>query len=95
MTYLENAFPYLENDPTQLTLHVNALRSLRNRVAHLEPVLDRHQLRGHLDSMQLILGAISPSLERWLPADRIDRYIGLRPHLDPRPEPPVRPPCST
>lgn len=81
--YVEKAFPYLEQDPTQLTLHVNALRALRNRVAHLEPVLDRHQLRGHLDSMRLVMGAISPSLEEWLPADRIDECIGMRPSLDP------------
>lgn len=81
--YLSAAFPHLEHSPLQLTLHVNALRYLRNRIAHLEPVLDRHQLRVHLESMQLVLGAIHPSLNQWLPDEEIEARITERPRLDP------------
>jgi hypothetical protein len=77
---LHNAFPRLLHDPLQFTAHVVTLHELRNRIAHLEPILDRAQIRQAFESMQVVLGAVDPSINHWF----LDNQM-IHHHLDRRP----------
>lgn len=77
---LKNAFPSLLHDPLQFTGHVTTLHELRNRIAHLEPILDRAQIRRAFESMQVVLGAVDPSVSQWFVENQMIHH-----HLDRRP----------
>lgn len=62
---LQNAFPYLQEDPRELVRRVDGAYKLRNRVAHLEPLLRPGVVRAELHGMRWVLRAIDPQLEQW------------------------------
>jgi len=87
---LKNAFPGLLHDPLQFTGHVATLHELRNRIAHLEPILDRAQIRQAFESTQVVLGAVDPSISQWFLENQMIHH-----HLDRRPTiPPKTPPLN-
>ncbi|MGK2318307.1 hypothetical protein [Gordonia rhizosphera] len=60
---LHNAFPH-ESNPKIIADRVRRLHKLRNRVAHMEPLLDLNVTARHRDALRL-LGAISPAARDW------------------------------
>jgi hypothetical protein len=63
---LTYAFPTSRNDPDGIVIESRATRlhALRNRVAHLEPLLDVNAQGRHRDMVRLI-GCIDPALQGW------------------------------
>lgn len=63
---LVHAFPAAKNDPHGFIVadRVARLHALRNRVAHLEPLLSVNVTARHRDMIRL-LGAIDPGLQGW------------------------------
>lgn len=62
---LHRAFPNLQHDPRGLVGRVDGAYKLRNRVAHLEPLLRPGVVRAELHGMRSVLRAIDPYLEQW------------------------------
>lgn len=62
---LHRAFPNLQYDPRELASRVDGAYKLRNRVAHLEPLLRPGVVRAELHGMRWVLRAIDPQLEQW------------------------------
>lgn len=60
------AFPGWENDSLALTKDVAGLVMLRNRVAHLEPIIRPGYVERQLSGMRRVVGAIDPAAEVWL-----------------------------
>lgn len=78
---LKSAFPNARNDPHGHAIGDRArrLHSLRNRVSHMENLLDVEIEQRHRDALQLI-NAISPELHDWLRgAARVLSVAALRP----------------
>lgn len=76
------AFPNLKNDPSGYATadRVRRLRALRNRVAHMENLLDADIDARYRDALQL-LTSIDPSLHSWFSGiSRIRAVNSLRPH---------------
>jgi hypothetical protein len=65
---LSLAFPALKGSVARLVRSVDGIYQLRNRVAHLEPILTRSQVRNQLRSMRFVMRSIDPPLEDWLNA---------------------------
>jgi len=63
---LRGAFPYLKNSDAGLISRVDGIHRLRNRVAHLEPVLGTALIRRQLRSIRFVLRSIQPDLTVWL-----------------------------
>ncbi|GAA1469341.1 hypothetical protein [Microbacterium thalassium] len=63
---LVNAFPGSRDDPDGLVVADRAARlhALRNRVAHMEPLLAVNATARHRDAVRLV-GAINPALQGW------------------------------
>ncbi|MEU4321958.1 hypothetical protein AB0F85_17660 [Nocardia fluminea] len=63
---LRHAFPHAVNDPHGLVIadRASRLHGLRNRVSHMEPLLDVNITARHNDALRL-LGAISPEVRDW------------------------------
>ncbi|MFJ2665044.1 hypothetical protein ACIO14_11890 [Nocardia fluminea] len=63
---LRHAFPHAVNDPHGLVVadRASRLHGLRNRVSHMEPLLDVNITARHNDALRL-LGAISPEVCDW------------------------------
>lgn len=81
---LQNSFPHLLHDPLQFTGQVTTLHELRNRIAHLEPILDRAQIRQAFESMQVVLGAVDPAISQWfLENQMIHHHLDRRPKISP------------
>lgn len=51
---------------TEVTAAVDRAYRLRNRVAHLEPLLDVHRVRGQIEAAYQVAGWIDPELRSWL-----------------------------
>ncbi|WP_137724158.1 Abi family protein [Prescottella subtropica] len=63
---LHQAFPHRKNDPDGFGVagRTARLHALRNRVSHMEPLLDVNVRARHNDALRL-LGAISPEVRDW------------------------------
>lgn len=63
---LINAFPASTNDPNGVIVEgrTTRLHSLRNRVAHMEPLLDVNVSARHHDMVRLV-GSINPAVQGW------------------------------
>ncbi len=62
---LAAAFPKLTGAPAELVDHVDHIYKLRNRVAHLEPLLNAGMVADRFGRMRTVLLAIDPALETW------------------------------
>ncbi len=60
------AFPYLQSDKRVLELKVQGVHQLRNRVAHLEPLLSPDFVETEFANMRFILAVINPEMETWM-----------------------------
>jgi len=77
---LSNAFPHLTGSTSQLLARVSGLHRYRNRVAHLEPIFGRTQVRQYERAMLFIVRAIDPELETWLASQaRITAVLATQP----------------
>lgn len=62
---LSYAFPHLNGTSQDLTRQVAGVHQIRNRVAHLEPLLRSGMARRELNAMRAVLAAIDPLAEQW------------------------------
>jgi hypothetical protein len=62
---LAATFPKLTGAPSDLVDDVDHIYKLRNRVAHLEPLLNSGMVADRLARMRTVLLAIDPALETW------------------------------
>lgn len=77
---LVNAFPNLEVEPETLVDDVSAIHILRNRVAHLEPLLQAWKVDHALAAMDRTLRAIEPTTAAWhATQQRVTEEAELRP----------------
>lgn len=79
---LQHAFPYCTRGPKMLVTSVDHVYRIRNRVAHLEPLLDTRRVRSQLRNMRVILGEIDPQLEQWAMGwQRVSTALSNRPKM--------------
>jgi len=77
---LTHAFPSWSRAASDLTRAVDGILLLRNRVAHLEPLLNTDSVRAQLTNCRLVLDAIDPAVAQWAMSwQRITRTIDDRP----------------
>lgn len=77
---LQAAFPYLDRKPHELTILVNGIYHLRNRVAHLEPLLRSDNVREQFLNMRAVLSEIDPVIEQWFVSrQRVTSVLRARP----------------
>jgi hypothetical protein len=62
---LRGAFPHLDRSPRDLVRWIDGIYQLRNRVAHLEPLLRSGNVRAQFGNMRHTLCAIDPVTETW------------------------------
>lgn len=62
---LKGAFPHLDRSTHQFVKSVDGIYRLRNRVAHLEPLLDTGDIRRQYQNMRMVLREIDPAVEEW------------------------------
>ncbi len=60
------AFPHLESAGEELTRRVRGVHQLRNRIAHLEPLLQSGFVETEFANMRFILAGIDPEVETWM-----------------------------
>jgi hypothetical protein len=76
---VHKAFPHLRRTPRELERAVEGVYQLRNRVAHLEPIINSN-VRAQLTNMRTVIGAIDPQLLSWFTStERISSTLTLRP----------------
>lgn len=74
------AFPGWDQDPRALTATVAGLVNLRNRVAHLEPIIRPGYVERQFTAMRRVVGAIDPAAEMWLVShQRVTAVLDQRP----------------
>lgn len=74
------AFPGWQGDEFELTMSVAGLVTLRNRVAHLEPIIRPGYVERQFAAMRKVAGAIDPAVEVWLVSQqRITVVLSRRP----------------
>lgn len=79
---LRFAFPHLNHPSRGLVDSVHSVYQLRNRVAHLEPLLRSGQIRAQYVNMRIILSAIDPAADQWFTANqRVTSVLRARPKL--------------
>jgi hypothetical protein len=77
---VSHAFPHLHQPELELTKSVTGIYELRNRVAHLEPLLKHVNVKDQHNNMRSVLSQISPALETWyISNQRITTLIKNRP----------------
>lgn len=77
---LHRAFPHLTITPSQLVAQVAGLHRLRNRVAHLEPLLQPDLLEEEFKAMLGVLSAIDPVMATWFTSlQRVTITLRARP----------------
>ena len=59
------SFPHLSRTPRELVEDVKRIYDARNRVAHLEPLLDQLQIGAVRDAVDRVLSDIDPLLSTW------------------------------
>lgn len=75
---LRNAFPHFKGSRKDLHQDLDYLRTLRNRVAHHEPVFRRH-LSADAASIERLVGYICPTTALWLQDhSRVNHVLSLR-----------------
>ncbi|MCP3425618.1 hypothetical protein NBM05_06220 [Rothia sp. AR01] len=62
---LEGAFPHRKANPRDIVKAVDGVYKLRNRVAHLEPLLDLKNVRHQYENMRWVLRGIDPVVDEW------------------------------
>ncbi|WP_194928694.1 Abi family protein [Pseudactinotalea sp. HY158] len=62
---LHVAFPHLDRSPQELVNSVHGIYQLRNRVAHLEPLLRSGMIRTQFTNMRTVLNEVDPVAEQW------------------------------
>ena len=76
---LRKAFAYYAGTRSQLFVQTNGLRQLRNRIAHHEPILNRH-LKKDVESISRACGYVDPALEKYLRnTSRVNEVLNQRP----------------
>ncbi|WPU11035.1 hypothetical protein [Pseudarthrobacter oxydans] len=81
---VHKAFPHLRRAPRELERAVEGVYQLRNRVAHLEPIINSN-VRAQLTNMRTVIGAIDPQLLSWFTStERISSTLTLRPSPAPK-----------
>jgi len=76
---LHAAFPNLDGVPPALVARVDGAYRLRNRVAHLEPLLSAGLVRKELNGMRWVLAAMNSDLEAWFVSrQRVTRILRAR-----------------
>jgi hypothetical protein len=74
------AFPNLSRPESDLTDDIVAIYALRNRVAHMEPLLGTMIVRDCLKAMVQVLGEIDPKAEAWFTSgQRVSSLLSARP----------------
>lgn len=77
---LSAAFPHLAVPEQSLVQTVNDIYRLRNRVAHLEPLLKSRIVRDRFRDMRSVLAAIDPVVEQWfISRQRITATLKAKP----------------
>ena len=77
---LRFAFPHLTDSPASLVRQVNGIYRMRNRVAHLEPLLRSGTVRQEFNGMRSVLTTIDPSVEQWFTSrQRVTQILKKRP----------------
>lgn len=77
---LVEAFPHRTGDHAALTADVETLWLLRNRVAHLEPLIRPQVIENGAEALRRVIAAIEPSLCAWHDKQsRISYVLALRP----------------
>ncbi|MEU4190320.1 hypothetical protein AB0E69_00325 [Kribbella sp. NPDC026611] len=77
---LAKAFPQLSCTPADLVTHVDRIHKLRNRIAHLEPLLDSAMVADRFASMRTVAAAIDPIAEGWIVSrQRITSLLRTKP----------------
>lgn len=77
---LTRAFPHREREPEDLVRAVKGVHQIRNRVAHLEPLLRSGDVRKQVTNIRQVLGEIDPALEQWAMGwQRVTNVLAARP----------------
>lgn len=77
---VRHAFPNLSRPPEELTADVAGIYDLRNRVAHLETVLNSTNVRNQFNAMRRVLAEISGEVETWFVSNqRVTSVLKARP----------------
>ncbi|GIH91801.1 hypothetical protein Psi01_24310 [Planobispora siamensis] len=75
---LHRAFPHYRGPRRALHQDLYHLRKPRNRIAHYEPVHQRHLAADHATILR-VLGYLSPEMAQWVRAnDRVSEVLGRR-----------------
>lgn len=77
---LTHAFPHWSRSARDLTRAVDRIMLLRNRVAHLEPLVRINNVRAQLTNSRLVLEGIDPAAAQWAMGwQRVTRTIATCP----------------
>lgn len=77
---LKQAFPLLTFGSESLVDRVDRIYRLRNRVAHLEPLLRSSKVRENFNNIRIVLKTIDPIIEEWfLSQQNVTRILRHRP----------------
>lgn len=77
---LSKSFPHLANNQRRLVREVHMIYKLRNRVAHLEPLLAQGAVHAEFNAMRSVLAAIHPGAEQWFTSrQRVTAVLRARP----------------
>ncbi|MET4224549.1 hypothetical protein [Oerskovia enterophila] len=80
---LEGSFPHLTRKPEYLVSAVEGVYRIRNRVAHLEPLLNTGDVRRQVTNVREVLGEIDPALEQWAMGwQRVTTMLSTRPNVE-------------
>lgn len=78
---LRHAFSGSTGTRKQLHMDLDRLRTFRNRIAHHEPIFNRHLAADHMHIVRLI-GLISPVAAEWVTENsRVEAVLAVRPAL--------------
>lgn len=75
--YLRHAFPHLSGSPNQIRRTMERLHTLRNRIAHHEPIFHRNLNRDRDDCLR-ILSWIDPKSKAWVKCATASALEALR-----------------
>jgi hypothetical protein len=77
---LSGAFPFLQRPVGALVADVDSLYRLRNRVAHLESILNLGKANQHVAAIRRVLAEVDPGVEQWYTAQqRVTAVLRNRP----------------
>jgi hypothetical protein len=77
---LSKSFPHLTVKPANLVQQIDGIYRLRNRVAHLEPLLRSGLVHSEITAIPVVLRAIDPTIEAWFTSrQRVTATLRARP----------------